>query len=433
MGWGRRNDGWGGWPRYVPVAERREKARKQAEKLSKKKGATLSPVTVSGRAIASSFWGKAWCQNLEKYSDYANRIPRGRTYVRNGSVIDLHIAPGQVNAQVSGTHLYSIKIAFKPLRPDIWLKIKRECTGKIGSLIELLQGKLSKEVMEIVTRERTGLFPEPSEISFNCSCPDVASLCKHVAATLYGIGARLDQEPELLFLLRGVDHLELIAAPDAAAGLAASPDLQERKIAEEELSAIFGIEIDGAPSIDATDLTPTPLPPREISDTAKQPLKPEFPKAPLQTPTRRRGRKPSTRQANTVIAPKEKSPEEKPPISRKQKAKPEPKNPRPTIPSPVLHRPVRQSAVTVSQPDAQPVSASKPDARPVAQPVSASKPDARRVIRPVFAGKEGFVDEPVVVKKAKNQTKKPVGEPAEDKFKRRKAFIEAARKMMERK
>jgi uncharacterized Zn finger protein len=228
----------------VPVAERQEKARKQAAKLSKKKGVNLSPIVVSGRNIAATFWGKAWCQNLEQYSDYSNRIPRGRTYVRNGSVIDLQIAAGQATAQVSGTHLYSVKIEIRPLQPGVWLKIKNACMGKIGSLIELLQGKLSREVMEIVTRPHTGLFPEPAEISFKCSCPDWAYMCKHVAAALYGIGARLDLEPELLFLLRGVDHRELIAAPAATARLSASVDMEARGIAEEDLSDIFGIEID---------------------------------------------------------------------------------------------------------------------------------------------------------------------------------------------
>ncbi len=241
---GRGSEDWGGWPRYVPVAERQEKARKQAPKLSKKKGVNLSPIVISGRNIAATFWGKAWCQNLEQYSDYSNRIPRGRTYVRNGSVIDLKIAAGQVTAQVSGAHLYSVKIEIRPLQPGVWLKIKNACMGKIGSLIELLQGKLSREVMEIVTRPHTGLFPEPAEISFKCSCPDWAYMCKHVAAALYGIGARLDLEPELLFLLRGVDNRELIAAPAATARLSASVDMEARGIAEEDLSDIFGIEID---------------------------------------------------------------------------------------------------------------------------------------------------------------------------------------------
>lgn len=248
MSWGRRrgrSDDWG-WPRYVPVAERKEKARKQAEKL-RKKGETLAPVVIAGRTIAATFWGKAWCENLERYGDYENRIPRGRTYVRNGSVVDLKIGTARVDALVSGSHLYSVAIEIRPLKAEVWKGVKGACTGRIGSLLELLQGKLSREVMEIVTRPRTGLFPEPAEITFRCSCPDWASMCKHVAAVLYGVGARLDREPELLFKLRGVDHRELIAAPGAA-DLAASPGMRDKVIAEEDLAGIFGIEIDERPA-----------------------------------------------------------------------------------------------------------------------------------------------------------------------------------------
>jgi uncharacterized Zn finger protein len=248
MSWGRRrgrSDDWG-WPRYVPVAERRAKVQKQAEKL-RKKGETLAPVVVAGRTIAATFWGKAWCQNLERYGDYENRIPRGRAYVRNGSVVDLKIGTARVDALVSGSHLYSVEIEIRPLKPEVWKGVKGACMGRIGSLLELLQGKLSREVMEIVTRPRTGLFPEPAEISFHCWCPNWASMCKHVAAVLYGVGARLDWEPELLFSLRGVDHRELIADPGAA-DLAASPATREKIIAEEDLAGIFGIEIDEVPA-----------------------------------------------------------------------------------------------------------------------------------------------------------------------------------------
>ncbi len=159
MSWGRRrNDYWGGWPRYVPVAERKEKARKQAEKL-RKKGDSLSPVVIAGRTIAATFWGKAWCQNLEQYGDYENRIPRGRAYVRNGSVIDLKIGTARVDALVSGTHLYSVAIEIRPLKSQVWNGTKRACTGRIGSLLELLQGKLSREVMEIVTQPADRALP----------------------------------------------------------------------------------------------------------------------------------------------------------------------------------------------------------------------------------------------------------------------------------
>src|SRR5688500_10220527 len=195
---------------YVPVAQRRANALKELRKLEKK-GRKISPVHIEGRKIATTFWGTAWCDNLESYSDFENRLPRGRTYVRNSSVVDLQIEPGRVTARVSGSELYEVNIKIKPLASACWDCIKRDCAGKIGSLIELLQGKLSKDVMELVTRRDGGLFPRPAEITKDCSCPDWADMCKHVAAALYGIGARLDHQPELLFVLRKVDHLDLIA------------------------------------------------------------------------------------------------------------------------------------------------------------------------------------------------------------------------------
>lgn len=205
-----------GWRPYVPVAQRRARAARELTKLAKKNGQGASPVQLTGRKIASTFWGKAWCDNLERYSDYANRLPRGRTYIRNGSVVDLQISRGVVCARVSGSSLYKIEIQIKPLAAGLWESIQAECAGKIDSLIELLQGKLSAAVMGIVTRPERGLFPSPKEIKMECSCPDWADLCKHLAATLYGVGARLDHNPELLFLLRGVDPSNLISRASAA-------------------------------------------------------------------------------------------------------------------------------------------------------------------------------------------------------------------------
>ncbi len=234
--------GWD-WRPYVPVAQRRLEAVKRAEKM-KKKGQALSPVRISGRTIATTFWGKAWCENLEAYSDYSNRLPRGRTYVRNGSVIDLRIGTAEVSALVSGSDIYKVKIGIHPVKKKAWETIKTECAGKIGSLLELLHGRLNRSVMEIVTRPQKGLFPVPAEISFQCSCPDWASMCKHVAAVLYGVGARLDEEPELLFRLREVRHEDLISGPEVAR-MSVSKDAREKIIAEGELEDIFGIEIDG--------------------------------------------------------------------------------------------------------------------------------------------------------------------------------------------
>ena len=234
-----------GWAPYVPVAQRRRQAQRKAAAL-KSKGQICQPVSIDGRAIARSFWGKAWCNNLEAYSDYANRLPRGRTYVRNGSVIDLCIDAGKVNALVSGSDVYRVEIKVNPLDALTWNAIVTECTGKVASLIEVLQGRLSKAVMEVVTRPGKGLFPQPRQLGFSCSCPDSASMCKHVAATLYGVGARLDDAPELLFRLRHVEPRDLIQ--HIGAGPAIAPSAAQGQLERSDLSALFGIDLGDVPA-----------------------------------------------------------------------------------------------------------------------------------------------------------------------------------------
>jgi uncharacterized Zn finger protein len=235
--------GYGGWAPYVSVAQRRQNAMKKMDAL-RKKGVDIQPVTIEGRKIARNFWGEAWCEHIESFSDYENRLPRGRTYVRNGSVCHLGIAKGQIEAKVSGSELYTVKVSIKTLPGKKWTEIKGRCSGQIGSLLELLQGKLSDHVMGVVTDRKEGLFPLPGEMSFHCSCPDSARMCKHVAAVLYGIGARLDSKPELLFALRGVDHEELIAADAEKAVAAATSRGKSKRLAANELGDVFGIEID---------------------------------------------------------------------------------------------------------------------------------------------------------------------------------------------
>ena len=235
---------YGGFPEYVPVAERRRRAARKLAQL-RKKGHEPKPVQIDGRVVANTFWGKAWCDHLESHADLANRLPRGRTYVRNGSVIDLQIAEGEVRALVSGTEIYEVKVRIQPLAAARWKVVRRECAGQIGTVVELLAGKLSSAVMEVLCHERKGLFPDTREIGMSCSCPDGAWLCKHLAAVLYGVGARLDDEPELLFTLRGVDGAELVAAAGKA-GVLASAAPAEGAIGGEHLAEIFGIEMDTA-------------------------------------------------------------------------------------------------------------------------------------------------------------------------------------------
>jgi len=237
--------GWGFRP-YVPVAERRRRALAEMQKR-RNQGHDISPVRIEGRTIAKTFWGKAWCENLERYSDFANRLPRGRTYVRNGSVVDLQIQPGVISAWVSGSELYEVTLEVAPVAKARWKAICKDCAGGIDSLVELLQGRFSNAVMERICRQKEGLFPAPSEIRLACSCPDWVGMCKHVAAVLYGTGARFDREPELLFRLRKVDEKELLARAASGLPLAKKAPPAKKVLAEEDLSAIFGLELDAGP------------------------------------------------------------------------------------------------------------------------------------------------------------------------------------------
>lgn len=241
---GRNRHDWGngGWPAYVSVAEHRREAEQKVKTLTKN-GKNISPVTINGRMIATTFWGKAWCKNLESYMDYANRLPRGRSYVRNGSVIDLQILAGRVTALVNGSSLYKVEVNVKPVDAIRWQSVIRSCSGKIDSLVELLQGSLSQSVMQTVTNRDSGLFPDPMQITLSCSCPDLATMCKHVAATLYGVGNRLDQAPDLLFKLRQVDYLDLITSAANPENLPTSAK-KGVGLAAEDLGAMFGIEIE---------------------------------------------------------------------------------------------------------------------------------------------------------------------------------------------
>ena len=249
MGWG-----YDEYREYVPVAQKKANAVKHAAQLAKKQGREPAPVKLDGRKIATTFWGQAWCQNLEAYSDYANRLPRGATYVRNGSVVDLVIKPRNIEAIVAGSETYKVTVNIDGLAKPTWKKIKQECSASIDSLLDLLAGRFSDGVMQRLTRQQEGLFPSPHEIKMKCSCPDYSDCCKHLAAVMYGVGARLDEQPELLFVLRDVDHQELVSQAVAEGNLDRELSGHDGALAGEDLGALFGIELDTTP----TSPRPTP-------------------------------------------------------------------------------------------------------------------------------------------------------------------------------
>ncbi|MEP7001437.1 MAG: SWIM zinc finger family protein [bacterium] len=237
-----------GWKPRPTVAARRRQAELEKAKLLKK-GRAITPVTIQGRTIARTFWGKAWCGNLESYSDYANRLPRGRSYVRNGLVVHLEIAAGSISALVRGSSLYKVSIAIASVPRARWTSIRKDSGGAIDSIVELLQGRFPKAIMERISRQGDGLFPSPREIDLDCSCPDGAVMCKHVAAVLYGVGARLDEQPDLLFTLRRVDAQELISTVGTHTRLTSKAPSSAKVLEESNLSELFGLQLAERPAL----------------------------------------------------------------------------------------------------------------------------------------------------------------------------------------
>lgn len=298
------------------MAERRRQAARELEKR-RKSGQPVSPVTILGRKIATTFWGKAWCDNLEAYADFSSRIGRGRTYVRNGSVVDLQIAPGAVTAVVSGSSLYDVKIEISEVARPHWSGICRDCAGGIDSLVELLQGRFSTGVMQRLCRQADGLFPKPAEVRFECSCPDWAYMCKHVAAVLYGVGARLDQQPELLFRLRSVDASDLVAHIDTTTPISKSGTGADKVLAEDDLSALFGLDMDDADAGEARPGAVSPVarsgPGRKKRPSANAPARAASKqRVPVKGVARAASKKQPTTKTPVIVAGKAKSPPKAP-------------------------------------------------------------------------------------------------------------------------
>lgn len=295
-----------GFAPYVSVAEKRQRAARALAKLEKA-GLQVEPLGEPSHRmkIATSFWGRSWCRHLENFSDYENRLPRGRTYVRNGSIMHLAVTRGEIVALVSGSELYRTAISIKPIEEDRWERIRSRCRGGIGSLIELLQGKISEQIMSVVANPEDGLFPKPGEIRFNCSCPDWAGLCKHSAAVLYGVGARLDQRPELLFILRGVDHNELMEATDSGAILGRGG--RRKRIADSSIGDVFGVDFDSSLKEE----------PAVMKGPAAKAAKSKAVKPKAGTSKPAKPRKPAGKVSRKIAAPKpKKKPDRKPAIKK---------------------------------------------------------------------------------------------------------------------
>ncbi|MBR4759835.1 MAG: SWIM zinc finger family protein [Lachnospiraceae bacterium] len=228
-----------------PTTDQLQKNAAETAKKAKSKGKKLHPVTVSGRAITNSFWGKSWCENLESYADYESRLDRGKRYLRTGAVVDLQIQKGRVSAKVQGRRKtpYKVEITISPIDERRCQKIMSKCSENISCLDELLKGDFPEELEEVFLGS-DGLFPSPKQISFSCSCPDWAIMCKHVAAVLYGIGVRFDEDPLLFFELRGIDvdrFVDVTLANSVESMLANVNVESPRIIATDDWEKVFGL------------------------------------------------------------------------------------------------------------------------------------------------------------------------------------------------
>ena len=230
------------WWSYEDVEEQKKRLQREIAKRQKRgEKFEVLPAPAGQKKLSTTFWGQAWCRNLESYQDYESRLPRGRSYLRQGKVYNLAIEPGKLSAVVAGSELYDTSVTIMPLPKKQWQQIVESSAGQVGSMLDLLAGKLGDGLMKVLTDPDGGLFPKPKEIRFNCSCPDHADMCKHVSAVLYGVGVLLDTKPEMLFTLRGVDQAELLSNASSAAITDLSADAGD--LAGADLSAIFGIDL----------------------------------------------------------------------------------------------------------------------------------------------------------------------------------------------
>lgn len=165
-----------GYPEHL-TADARRRGAAEAVAALRRAGRAISPVVVRGRVLATSPQGRAWCASIDELAEVqGTRLASGRSYVRSGSVVDLQVEPGVIRALVQGTELYEVEVRVDaPVQPP--------------------------------------LFPSPGAITATCTCPDDAPVCKHAAAALYAVGARLDHDPRALARLRGGGREVRAASP----------------------------------------------------------------------------------------------------------------------------------------------------------------------------------------------------------------------------
>jgi uncharacterized Zn finger protein len=371
------------WFQYESTFEKKQRMERELRKRAAQ-GEVLTPLELSAnkRKIAGTFWGRSWCQHIESYRDYENRLPRARSYLRQGSVFNLEVEQGKIRAQVAGSTLYDVEITIKPIEKKAWAGIQQACAGQVGSLLDLLGGQLGSGVMAVISDKERGLFPSPREIRFNCSCPDYASLCKHSGAVLYGVAVKFDADPALFFRLRGVDPSELLAS---GADQTLSP-AAEAALDGEDLSALFGIDFG-----QEVEVVPPEMPPAVPAFQI-----PSLKKSTLKKPARRKTavKKPAAK-TPVVKTPVVKTPVVKTPVVKT-----------PVVKTPVVKTPVVKTPVVKTPVVKTPVVKTPVAKAPVAKAPVAKAPVAKAPVAKAPVAKAPVAKAPVAKKPARDHAKR---------------------------
>ena len=239
--------GYGDYYRQPTMAELGQKARASAAQLERK-GRMLTPALVEGRTIARTWWGKAWVSNIERYADFSNRVGRGKRYVRAGCVIDLQVSKSRIEAVVQGSRKkpYEVSVYIEPMGDEAFAALLERCSTRADSLESLVAGDFPQEMKNQLTAGRDGIFPAPALVRFDCSCPDSALMCKHIAAAIMGVAPLLDANPLLLFELRGINTQDLVKRSveqklNLMLANADAPSPRILDVSDDELTRLFGV------------------------------------------------------------------------------------------------------------------------------------------------------------------------------------------------
>jgi uncharacterized Zn finger protein len=190
--------------------------------------------------FGKSWWASKWIAALDRLVD-TGRLSRGRTYARSGQVLNIEIQPGRVDSRVQGSRPqpYKVWIKIKPLSNREWAKVTKAMASQAIFAAKLLGGEMPQNIEQAFKQAKVSLFPTKSgDLDTNCSCPDYANPCKHIAAVYYLLGEQFDENPFLIFQLRGRTKAQIMAALHAArvAG-AAEPAPARKRVERKDQSA----------------------------------------------------------------------------------------------------------------------------------------------------------------------------------------------------